>query len=278
VTRVAEQGSQVVAGTELFRVDERPVTALLGEIPMYRDLGRDDTGTDVAQLIDNLSELGYADCQAQDTVTGCVEAAIVDWQADLGVVETGAVGLVDVVFVPEAGRVDTIHARVGQAISPGTPVLDITGAEQVVSLEVEVRDRDLLSAGTDLTVQAPGGDEVVGTVTAANVVHSDSSQGTSGGVDDAITRVEVTLDVPVDASLLGGPADVVVELGERQDVMTVPINALVAIAGGGHGLEIVADDGTTSIVPVDTGLFAAGRVEVSGEGIDEGSVVGVAGR
>jgi hypothetical protein len=274
VTRLADQGAAVAAGTELFRIDERPVTALLGGVPMYRDLGLDDTGIDVTQLVDNLTDLGYADCDSDDGFTSCVEAAVEDWQADLGVDETGTVGVTDVVFIPEVGRVDTIHARVGQSVSPGTPMLDVTGSEHVVSLEVEVRDRELLAAGSGASVQLPGGDEVGGTVTAANVVQRDPD----GGIDDAITQVEVTLTDAVDESLLGGPADVVSEFGQREDVLTVPVNALVARAEGGHGLEVVAADGTTSIVPVDTGLFAGGRVEVSGDGIDEGTVVGVAGR
>jgi hypothetical protein len=58
----------------------------------------------------------------------------------------------------------------------------------------------------------------------------------------------------------------------------VPVSALLALAEGGYGLEVVRDDGTTKIVRVDTGLFADGKVEVRGAGIGEGTVVGVAGR
>jgi hypothetical protein len=58
----------------------------------------------------------------------------------------------------------------------------------------------------------------------------------------------------------------------------VPVTALLALAEGGYGLEVVAEDGTTSTVPVDTGLFAEGKVEVSSPEIEEGTVVGVAGR
>jgi hypothetical protein len=60
--------------------------------------------------------------------------------------------------------------------------------------------------------------------------------------------------------------------------LLVPVNALLAPAEGGYGLEVVRGDGTTTIVRVDTGLFAAGKVEVRGAGIAKGTVVGVAGR
>jgi hypothetical protein len=89
--------------------------------------------------------------------------------------------------------------------------------------------------------------------------------------------VEVTLTEAAPADLDGSTVDVVVAVDERTDVLTVPVNALLALAEGGYGLEIVADDGTSSIVAVETGLFANGQVEVTGE-IAEGTTVGVAGR
>ncbi|NEE03546.1 efflux RND transporter periplasmic adaptor subunit [Phytoactinopolyspora halotolerans] len=292
VTRIADQGTTVERGDELFRLNERPVTALIGTIPMYRDLLQGSVGVDVEQLITNLTELGYADCTAEDEFTWCVDAAVRDWQEALGVEETGVVAQTDVVFVPRATRVDTLRSDVGGALTPGSPVLDITGSEQVVSLEIDVNERDLLSVDTQVTVELPSGDEVTGTVTAANVEPAgtgggggDGGDGGSSGdgsgdsaEDDALTAVEVTLADEVDDAFLGGPVDVVIEVDQREDVLTVPVNALLALAEGGHGVEVVADDGTTSIVGVETGLFAAGRVEVSGDGISEGTVVGVAAR
>jgi membrane fusion protein, multidrug efflux system len=62
---------------------------------------------------------------------------------------------------------------------------------------------------------------------------------------------------------------------ERKDVLTVPVGALLALAEGGYGLEVV-EGSTTRIVAVETGLFADGKVEVSGSGIADGTTVGVA--
>ncbi|WP_129667670.1 efflux RND transporter periplasmic adaptor subunit [Phytoactinopolyspora endophytica] len=283
VTGIADQGTQIERGDELFRLNEQPATALFGGIPMYRDLQQGSAGVDVEQLINNLTELGYADCEAEDEFTWCVDVAVRDWQEEIGMDETGVVAQTDVVFVPSGNRVDTLHTNVGGVLAQGSPVLDVTGSEQMVSLDVDVTERDLLAVDTEVTVELPGGDEVAGTVTAANVVPAGSGDGSDGGSDDsgeddAIAEVEVTLGDEVDDSLLGGPADVVIEVDQREDVLTVPVNALLALAEGGHGVEVVADDGRTTLVPVETGLFADGRVEVSGDGIDEGTVVGVAAR
>ncbi|PZF79405.1 peptidoglycan-binding protein [Jiangella anatolica] len=282
LTRVAPVDTEVTRGTELFRLDERPVTALLGAIPMYRDLGIGDEGIDVEQLEANLAALGYEGFTADDEYTENTAEAVEEWQEDIGAEETGAVGRSDVVFLPEGGRVGTVYADVGAQVTPGSPVLDITGADQVATLEVDVADRDLLAVGTAVTVVLPGGAEASGTVTAATVVEAPPAGGggeeEAAGSEDAVVEVEVALAEPVDAALVGSPVDVVRPVDERADVLVVPVTALLAMSGGGYGLEVVADDGTTSVVPVELGLFADGRVEVTGDGIAEGDVVGVAGR
>jgi multidrug efflux pump subunit AcrA (membrane-fusion protein) len=63
---------------------------------------------------------------------------------------------------------------------------------------------------------------------------------------------------------------------KRDGVLTAPIAALLARPEGGFGVEIV-EGNTTRIVPVTTGMFANGRVEISGEDIAEGMKVGVPG-
>jgi hypothetical protein len=74
----------------------------------------------------------------------------------------------------------------------------------------------------------------------------------------------------------GAPVTVRYIRQERRDVLTVPVNALLALAEGGYGVEVVAD-GRPRIVAVKVGLFADGRVEVRGEGLTEGASVGVPG-
>ncbi|MFD0741410.1 hypothetical protein ACFQ1L_05290 [Phytohabitans flavus] len=91
------------------------------------------------------------------------------------------------------------------------------------------------------------------------------------------TTVEVTVTV-ADQKALGtldqAPVDVILESDKRENVLTVPLNALVALAEGGYGLQVV-EGGTTRYVAVETGMFAGGKVEVSGDGLAEGMVVGV---
>jgi hypothetical protein len=264
VTRLADQGETVERGDELYRLNEQPVTLLYGAVPMYRDLGPGQSGADAEQLEVNLESLRYE--------------GVREWQADIGVAETGSVSLAAVVFLPEGGRVDSLHASVGDRVSPGAPVLDVTGDEQVVSLEADVDDRDRFDVDTEVTVVLPGGDEVAGTVAATAVVEV-ASEGPGGeGDTESVLQVEITVEEQAPDEFVGAPVDVVVAIDEREDVLLVPVSALLALAEGGYGLEVVGDEDTTSIVSVTTGLFADGKVQVDGDGIVEGTVVGVAGR
>lgn len=62
----------------------------------------------------------------------------------------------------------------------------------------------------------------------------------------------------------------------RNDVLSVPVMALLALAEGGFAIEVVTGR-TTALVPVETGLFGSGRVGISGHGLAEGIRVGVPG-
>ncbi|MGW5373049.1 hypothetical protein ACWES4_33215 [Streptomyces sp. NPDC004011] len=81
--------------------------------------------------------------------------------------------------------------------------------------------------------------------------------------------------------LQSGPVTVRYTRKQRKDVLTVPVAALTALAEGGYGLELAGDGprgggdagGPGRFVPVRTGLFAGGRVEVSGPGVREGMKV-----
>jgi len=282
VTRLVDQGATLGRGDELYRVNEEPVILLLGRIPMYRDLAPGASGPDVKQLEANLAKLGYEGFNPDAVYTSSTAEAVRDWQADIGAQVTGVVSRGSVVFLPERGRVDGLRVDVGDAVSPGTEVLDITGTEQVASLEVDIDDRHLVELDTEITVVLPDGTEGAGTVTSLNVVEAEPSPGLAEGAapapTDPVAEVDVTLAEPAPEEFLGAPVDVIVGVDKRPDVLSVPVNALLALAEGGYGLEVVRDDGTTEIVPVDTGLFADGRVEVSGPSITEGTVVGVAGR
>ena len=57
-------------------------------------------------------------------------------------------------------------------------------------------------------------------------------------------------------------------------VLAVPVEALLALDGGGEGVEVVAG-GVHRIVAVQTGLFTGTQVEITGPGVTAGAQVEV---
>ena len=98
----------------------------------------------------------------------------------------------------------------------------------------------------------------------------------SGDSKEKERVIPVTI-TPDDASVTASFQEVSVTVGlpsdKRENVLSVPVGALVALSPEQFGVEVVQADNTTQRVPVTTGLFAAGRVEISGEGLAEGQRV-----
>jgi membrane fusion protein, multidrug efflux system len=264
LTWIAPVGSIVGRGEPLFRIDELPVVAFYGVVPMYRTLEEGTEGADVRQLQENLAELGYSGFSTDGVYTSATARSVRDWQADTGFPITGTVVPGQVVFVPGAVRIAEHTARVGDPIGSAS-LLAYTDTTRLVTVQLRLVDLALAEEGREVTITLPGGGSVVGQISRVGAV-----------VRDGAVEVTVTIaDQESLGSLEAAPVDVNFASLERADVLAVPVSALLALVEGGYGVEIVEGD-ATRIVPVRTGMFAAGRVEVSGEGIAEGVTVGVA--
>ncbi|MFF3599611.1 peptidoglycan-binding protein [Kitasatospora indigofera] len=77
-------GSQVAAGEVLAQVSGRPVIALPGPLPAYRDLKPGDRGPDVAQLQNALKQLGHADSDESGVFGPGTKEAITGLYQQLG--------------------------------------------------------------------------------------------------------------------------------------------------------------------------------------------------
>jgi len=285
LTEVAAAGTVIAVGQPLYSVDARPVLVLLGALPAYRDLAPGTEGADVEQFERNLSDLGYTGFTADDTYTAVTAAAVRRWQDDLDLPETGVVELGRVVFTAGPVRVATTELVPGELVEPAAPVLTYTGTERVVTAELEVTDRHLVGAATQAVVVLPDRSEVAATVRAIGTVVAGSQDGDEE--DDGPATLPLTV-VPTDQAALGGldgaPVTVRLAAASREDVLAVPVAALLALREGGYGVQLVSSDLETDadagvrVVAVTTGMFAGGLVEVSGGGIAEGDTVGTPGR
>jgi peptidoglycan hydrolase-like protein with peptidoglycan-binding domain len=288
LTWIAPVGSTVKRGRPLFRVDEQPIVALYGTLPLYRALRDGSKGRDVRELERNLAALGYRGFTIDDAYTAATAAAVRAWEARLGLPETGTVEPDQAVFTPGPARIAGHTARIGDTVGgesgEGGSVLGYTGTTRQVAVALEVADQALAVRGRTVTVTVPGRGTVKGKISQVGAVVTvqgaasgagTAPEGASSTASDARIAVTVTIaDQRALGSLQAAPVDVDLVSGKREDVLAVPVVALLALAKGGFGVQVV-NGATTRIVPVKTGVFAAGQVEISGKGIAAGMRVGV---
>jgi peptidoglycan hydrolase-like protein with peptidoglycan-binding domain len=279
VTWLPEVGTTVRRGEQLLRADEQPLVLLYGALPMFRDLAEGAKGTDVRQLERNLSALGYRGFTVDDDFSAATTAAVKRWQKELQLPETGTVERWRVVYAPGPVRIAQQLVRLGASATGD--VLSYTGSTRIVAITANPDETAWAVKGAKVTVTLPGGATVDGQVSGAVPADTEQPSGdqASPGAGGGTTLVTVAV---ANQKALGkfdaGTVDVRYTAKERKAVLTVPVAALLALAEGGYGLEVV-DPATRAsrIVPATAGMFADGRVEVSGAGIVEGATVGMPG-
>lgn len=277
VTALPAAGTVIERGQSLYSVENRPVPLLYGDVPAWRRMAEGMTdGPDVRQLEENLVALGHAtesELTVDERFTSSTAAAVRRWQKAMGVEQTGVVELGQAVFLPGAIRVAEVKAEKGGSTGPGAPVLAATTTTRVVEVDLDAAKQSLVKVGDKVEVKLPGGRTTTGVIASVGSVAETKGQGENA---KQVIRVAVTLDdVGATGTLDKAPVRVGITSDSRKGVLAVPVNALLALAEGGYGVRVL--DGTPSgrIVPVNTGLFARGLVEVSGDGLEEGMSVEV---
>ncbi len=290
LTWVAGEGSAVERDGKLYEVNGRPVRLLYGATPMYRQLKAGDKGEDVKQLKRNLLALGYGTgLDPEDPLfTAGTTTAVKRWQKAHKAAETGEVGKEDVAFASGPQRVRGKDAAVGDEAVPGKPVLTVTGTERIVRFQMDAAKAAAAKAGEPVTVRLPGGGSAIGKIDSVGGARPDDKNGGpgasgggggagAGGGGDKKAKVEVvvTFDEPAEITAPDQSPVTVALTGEtRKGVLSVPVNALLALAGGGFGVQVV-EDGRAREVRVELGMFGNGRVEVTGDALEEGMQVGI---
>lgn len=277
VEPVVATGDELVDGTVLFTVDELPSVAVVTDVVLDRDLAEGvDDGDDVEVLEQLLVDLGHADDElvVDQTFDEATAEAVEAWEEALAeqhdeLVPDGEVDAGQLLAVA-GGTVTATESY--EAAVPGDVVVRVEPASRArtVAIDVDADERASLVVGNPVTVTLPDGTVVDGAV--ASIA---TSSAVPAGRPDAAPVFAVEIDVPDVGEAAVDLVEVDVEVGlvDRlvADATTVPVTALVAAADGRFAVEVVEADGTTRFVAVEPGLFADGRVAVTG--IEPGTTV-----
>ncbi len=264
-------GQIISRGQSLYEIGGQPVLLLYGAVaPTRAFVAGMSPGSDVAALNANLRALGYGQGLAGDKFTAATAAAIRALQSAHGASVTGELLLGSVVFHPGPVRVTSVTPTVGATVMPG-PVLAITSTARQVKLALDASEQGSVKVGDAVTITLPDNQTTPGRITyVSSVATTPSSSGHAGEEESGPTvEVDATPSNPAATGHLDqAPVNVEITTERVENVLAVPVNALLALAGGGYAVE-VAEGHLHRLVAVAVGLFddAEGVVQVSGQGL-----------
>jgi peptidoglycan hydrolase-like protein with peptidoglycan-binding domain len=265
-TMLPEVGQIVRRGEALYAVDGKPGLLLYGSVTAWRAfVAGMASGPDVAELNANLRALGYGSGLAGDTFTGATRAAITSLQRAHGLDQTGELPLGAVIFKPGAVRVTSVQTTLGAAVQPGA-VLGVSSTVRQVTIALDAGQQSSIKVGDEATITLPDDRTTPGVVSDVGSVATTPSGDGSGPEEPPTVEVKIR---PTDPAATGrldqAPVYVSITTASVANALVVPVNALLALAGGGYAVEIVDAAGAHRLVAVELGLFddSQGLVQVT---------------
>ena len=166
---------------------------------------------------------------------------------------------------------------VGSAVALNSPLYNISSVGIEVVFQVDATDQETVTLGKNVEIELPTDERVPTVITFIDQVVTQTQAG---------DFIEVVLEVlnPEEVEAYDqAPVKVFLTTEVSENVLYVPVNALLALAEGGYALEVyegVIEGSTfegvsgvdTTYVAVEIGVFTDGFVEVIGN-IQEGQLV-----
>jgi peptidoglycan hydrolase-like protein with peptidoglycan-binding domain len=279
-TMLPTVGVLIKRGESLFALSGHPAVLFYGQVvPSRAFVAGMSPGSDVAALNANLEALGYGTGSSGETFSAQTAAAIRAFQVARGMTVTGELLLGSVVFERGPVRVTTVTPEVGTGVT-AAPVLGITSTRRQVVIALSASEQSSVKVGDQVSISLPNERTTPGVVssvgTVAKAPASKEGGGPEGG-EEAGATVEVDVK-PREPRAIGhldeAPVEVSINTASVPDALCVPVDALLALAGGGYALE-VAEGAAHRLESVTTGLFddAEGLVQVSGPSVRAGQRV-----
>jgi peptidoglycan hydrolase-like protein with peptidoglycan-binding domain len=281
-TRLPAVGQVIARGQSVFALGGQPTVLLYGAVvPSRAFLAGMSAGSDVAALNANLDALGYGGGLSGSTFSSATENAIRALQSAHGMAVTGELPLGSVVFERGPVRVTSVTAELGASVAPG-PVLGITSTAPQVTIALSAAEQLSVKVGDRVSITLPNNQTTPGVVSSVGTVaKAPSNKGGSGGGGESGEEGGPTVEVGVTPSepnatghLDEAPVTVSITTASAPNALVAPIDALLALAGGGYALE-VAEAGARHLEAVTLGLFddAEGLVQVGGQSVSAGQRV-----
>lgn len=296
-------GTRVGPGKVLAVVSGRPIIALRGKVPAYRDLHDGYQGSDVQQLQVALRELGYAVSDATGTYGRTTQAAVSRLYRDRGfepvtekvvpektseddgkkavkpreaIVFPGG----EVQFVPRfPARVTEVKAQLGAEVKG--VLMKLATGDLAVTGSLPRSERKLVRTGASVKIFSEElGQTLDGTVVSIGAFDSGGEDGSAeeGGQVEPGHPILVKARKPLSERFAGQDVRLTISAAStKEPILAVPVSAIYAVADGSLQVIKITNGGSQTRITVTLGVTAGGFAEVSGEGLMEGDKVVVGG-
>lgn len=288
-TALPKVGAVISQDQPVYAINNEPVPLLYGSIAAYRAfyVGMSD-GADVGELTADLIALGYgAGLTQSNHYSTATVSAVERWQGALGLPATGDILLGQVVFEPGPIRVTSVTPSVGGSVGGsgsgssgggGGTVLSATSTTRQVSIALDASQQSEVAVGDKVTITLPNNETTPGVISSVGTVAttpSSSGTGSSGSSSATITVLVNPTNPAATGTWDQAPVNVTITTGTVTNVLVVPVDALLAQAGGGYAVEVADVNGVHHLELVTLGLSdnADGLVQVTGTGLAVGQRV-----
>jgi peptidoglycan hydrolase-like protein with peptidoglycan-binding domain len=174
-------------------------------------------------------------------------------------------------------------ANGGGSGASASPILQTSSTQLVVTVDLDASKQSEAKLGEKVSVQMPAGNTVGGKIigvspvaqTSSSANNSNNNGSSAGGAGGSSSGSSATIPVTIalsshqsGAGLDQAAVSVNFVQAVANHVLSVPVTALLATPGGGYAVQEAA--APHRLISVQTGLFAAGYVQISGAGLQPG--------
>lgn len=216
-----------------------------------------------------LNDAGYLDFEPDGRFGLATEVALREWQENHGAKDAdGVLRLVDTAVRDWPARVGLVEVELGDFVDAGAELVTLTSQVAAVSFDLVPSDRLRVAEGDPVRVDVSAtGEEAVG-VLAEVAVDPVDREGSL--FYPAVVAVDGELAVPE-----GTQVRVAIVIERAEDVLAVPVAAVVSDVSGDPAVRVARDDGQVETTPVELGMSEGAWVEVV-SGLSSGELVIVA--
>ena len=178
-----------------------------------------------------------------------------------------------IVKAPISGTVTAVNFDAGDTYIQGSPIVTIQDCS-AFEVEAYIGEYDIsdIEKGQKVLIKtdATGDEELEGTVV---FVSPTAATNLTGG--DVTYLVRISVDTPNERLRLDMSASLSIIIEQHENALTVPYNAVQEDEQGNTYVEVMAEDGTTTKVPVTVVLESNYYTEIKSDSLTEGQKVRV---